>query len=199
MTTLYLVRHGETIWNEQGRLQGSEVDESLSERGRAQARSIAAVLDDLEPDVVMASPLRRAIETADLGGRTTTRTDDRWTENALGEWSGRRIEDLLLHDGSRYRQWRHGMFTPPGGESFDHVKQRVVDAVDDLDAPTCALIFTHGGTIRAAVAALAGIDPARIAPARPGSLCVIETDETGGSLMMWNMRTDLPLPSSDTS
>lgn len=191
MKTLYLVRHGATAWNEQGRLQGREVDEPLSDQGMAQASGLAGILSAVDPEVVVASPLRRAVDTAARCGHTNPSTDDRWTENALGDWSGRHIADLIQHNGSHYTQWRHGTFTPPGAEPFDDVKRRVAEAVDDLPEEATALVFTHGGTIRAAVAALTGIEPAHIAPARPGSLCVIEATNTTGTLTAWNLRADL--------
>src|SRR4051795_13095841 len=76
---LILVRHGESTWNAEERLQG-QLDPPLSERGREQARTLAGVADGLPADRVICSDLGRARETAELMGLEPGRLDTRWRE-----------------------------------------------------------------------------------------------------------------------
>ena len=85
---LILVRHGESTWNAEERLQG-QLDPPLSERGREQSRALAAMLDGLPDDRVVCSDLGRARETAELLGLRPARFDPRWREIDVGSWGGR--------------------------------------------------------------------------------------------------------------
>ncbi|MGO1174057.1 MAG: histidine phosphatase family protein [Actinomycetaceae bacterium] len=169
---LLLVRHGETAWNSDGRLQGQR-DIGLSERGTAQARELAPLVRDMGPTHVIASPLRRTIETVASLGFTPDRLDERWMEADLGAWTGRSASDLLAA-GEPYADWRAGRFTPPGAEPFEALQERVVAAVADLpDLPT-VLVVTHGGPIRAVCDRLLGLAPSAVVPAEPASMTILE-------------------------
>jgi broad specificity phosphatase PhoE len=113
MTWLLLARHGETEWNREGRWQG-HADVVLNDRGREQARALAAVLADEHIDVIYASDLARAHETALIIAehkRMPVVTDAGLREIDVGRWSGltpdeiaRCFPDMRTHDGETNEQ-----------------------------------------------------------------------------------------------
>ena len=148
-----IVRHGESAWNAEHRLQG-QADPSLSERGRAQAVALRPVLAAMSFDGVVASDLARAHETAALAGFTDPLLDARWREIALGEWTARLNAEVAAED---LEAWRAGRMVPEGGESWAAFGTRVAEAVEQLAARGGDhLIFSHGGCVRAACAHVAG-------------------------------------------
>ena len=86
---LLLVRHGESTWNAEHRLQG-QADPPLSELGREQAEALLPFLDGI-PDRRLSSDLTRAVQTAELLGLAGAPTDPRWREIDIGEWAGFRL------------------------------------------------------------------------------------------------------------
>lgn len=144
MRELWLVRHGETVWNAEHRLTGW-ADPPLTARGADQARNLGVFLRERSYDAVWSSDLLRARHTAELAfGRA--REDARLREIDFGELDGldwhsldRSWRDLLLH--------RFDDFHPPGGESAAAFSRRVVEFVDQL-SPGRHLVFTHGGVVR---------------------------------------------------
>src|SRR6478609_7945793 len=103
---LILVRHGQSTYNAQLRLQG-QADPPLSETGREEARALAGALPRFAQ--VVTSDLARASETAALLGYPDAERDARWREIALGEWQGRSLTDF--EDETAYA-WRGGSLTP---------------------------------------------------------------------------------------
>jgi broad specificity phosphatase PhoE len=158
VTTLLFVRHGETDWNAERRWQG-HADQPLNDTGRAQARDAAALLAERTVDVVYASPLARAHETAVIIAEQLGRTvliDGRLREVDVGDWSGRLHSDIEAD----------GLETWNGGETYEEMADRVVPAVLDLanrHPGKTVLVVTHGGVIRAcrARAARLGYDESR--------------------------------------
>ena len=180
MTVLLLVRHGETDWTRQRLLQGDS-DVPLSDAGREQARALASVVARFRPGVVVCSPLSRARETAELLGHTDPLPDERWQEAHLGSWTGRSSVELRAAQPADYTGWRSGRSTPPGGESFDALVDRVTAALDAAlgAAPGpdgTVLVVTHGGPVRAACQVLVGLGPAAVVPVAPASLTVFDVD-----------------------
>src|SRR3954454_18111580 len=105
---LVLVRHGQSTYNAQQRLQ-VQADPPLSEDGRAEARALAGALPAFAQ--VVTSDLARASETAALLGYPDAQRDHRWREIALGEWQGRSLTEF--EDETEYA-WRGGSLTPKG-------------------------------------------------------------------------------------
>jgi probable phosphoglycerate mutase len=168
---LFLVRHGESTYNADGRLQG-QADPPLTERGRREAMALAQVLDGVAPERAIASDLIRARETAALLGHPDAPTDPRLREIDVGEWEGRLISDFP--PGSE-PSWRGGPLVPPGGERWEELVARVGDAVDDLLAfggPW--LVVAHGGVVRAAVVYATGANSRRLAGPANASVTVLE-------------------------
>lgn len=164
---LYLVRHGETDWNIEGRIQGT-IDVPLNERGRRQAACLAARLKRCGAGAIYTSPLLRALETAQviaasLGVAVTSEPDLR--ERDFGVWQGLLASELPIRfpgELARLRADAADAF-PPGGESFRQLMFRVAKAVDHLvrTAPDVDIVIvSHGGTTHALLCHLLGIDPA---------------------------------------
>ena len=144
---LILARHGRTAANAQGLLQG-RMDLPLDEVGREQARKIAVALASV--DVVISSPLRRAVETADALGKKFE-IDDRWIEMDFGNLDGQRRQDIDPAIWIRLQRDVH--YQPEGGESLANMMLRVTPALDELLARSeheTIAVFTHVMPIKAA-------------------------------------------------
>jgi broad specificity phosphatase PhoE len=169
-----LLRHGETLWNVEQRLQGHENSE-LSERGREQARRFARYAAALAPRHVVSSDLGRTRETARLLGYGDVPCDERFRELNMGEWTGRTKPDLLANQADDYHAWRAGSFTPQNGENWSGFRARVAEAVRHwlAQAEGDVLAVVHSGVIRAACAEFLGIAPSRIIPTTPGAATIL--------------------------
>jgi len=146
---LLLVRHGETPPNRRGLLLG-RADPSLTDLGHEQARRLAAALP--APDLVVSSPLRRALDTASEFGRPV-QVDERWIELDYGELDGQRTSAVAAGVWARWRA--DASFAPPGGESLEALAIRVSDACAALAAEaadTTVVVVTHVSPIKAAIA-----------------------------------------------
>jgi alpha-ribazole phosphatase/probable phosphoglycerate mutase len=148
-TTLLLIRHGQTEWNNQGRYTGQS-DIPLNSTGREQARRLALELGDNPPDVIVSSDLIRARETADLiaaaCGLPVT-SDPRLREIDQGAWEGMQFSDIKAEYGREFadRLADPLLVAPPQGETVGQVRDRVMAAVRDL-------LQAHGGRRVAIVA-----------------------------------------------
>jgi broad specificity phosphatase PhoE len=177
---LILVRHGQSEWNALGRVQG-QADPGLSDSGREQARRLSALAGAQAPAVVVCSDLARAVETARLVIDAPAMPDPRWRECAMGDWTGRDVEELDADPEQRFAAWREGRADPPGGERWEQVCDRVADAVRELRTSGAerALVVTHGGPVRAACAVLANLAPDQLVPVGNASLTIIELSPVG--------------------
>lgn len=174
---LLLVRHGQTEWTEQRRLQGSSADEPLSAAGCEQVRRLSGDIEAFGVDAAVSSPLRRARQTASELGHPSATLDERWAEADLGDWSGTTVETLQAEAPDDYAAWRDGRFTPPGGEPFDAMVERVAAAAESARRiGGHVLVTTHGGPIRAACRALLSLAPHQLTPVAPASLTAISLD-----------------------
>jgi len=169
VSTVLLVRHGETAWNREGRVQGWAPTE-LTERGRAQARALGAGLaGDHEVDRLLASDLRRTRETATLASEAGIGCDPtfdrRWRERDVGVCQGLLREDVLADEPTaRVADSVTAVAdAPESGESLAEHTERVVaafeDLLGDLGDDETAVVVTHGGSLRLAVGHVEGLDP----------------------------------------
>ena len=151
---LLIVRHGRTVANASGLLQG-RVDNALDDLGLRQAQLIAQALGKV--DLVVSSPLIRARETAEPLG-LPLRIDERWTELDYGEWDERPLVDV---SSAEWAEWRSDLsFAPPGGESLSALDLRVAAACEDLLTEARdkdVAVFTHVSPIKSAVAWALGV------------------------------------------
>ena len=157
---VYIVRHGQTDWNAEFRLQG-QADIDLNDLGRRQAagngRSLARLLAEPQLFDFVASPMARTRHTMELlrGAMeldpAAYRVDERLKELNFGDWQGYTAEELeALHPGStRERELAKWDFRPAGegAESYQMLLERVEPVFRGLRGP--AVCVTHGGVIRA--------------------------------------------------
>jgi len=165
---LILVRHGETDWNREGRLQGGQ-DIPLNALGRRQAAEAAGRLKELEPAYAgldyIASPMQRARETMDiLRGELALpagayQTEDRLRELTFGEWEGFTWRDIRKaeREQAHLRERDKWGFVPPGGESYRMLAERVRPVLEGLERET--VIVSHGGVARAVLALVGAVSP----------------------------------------
>ena len=157
MTTILIVRHGESTWNSEHRWQG-HADPRLSEFGREQARELAEELRDVRLDAVYASDLRRASETAEVVARTkglAVVTDPSLREIDVGEWSGLTTDEIKARFPAGWRRQSHGGDGWEQGESHAAMSDRIVAAASRIAAvhPRGQILcILHGGVIRALLA-----------------------------------------------
>jgi broad specificity phosphatase PhoE len=194
---LFLLRHGESTWNAERRMQGT-ADPPLSAAGRDQALALGPLVARLRPDVAVVSDLRRARETAEiLGLDGGARPDPRWREADLGRWSGRLVDEVAAADGAAYAAWLEGAGAPPGGEPFADTCRRVGEAVRELAAAGAerALVVTHGGPVRAACAVVASLPRSGLVAVPTGSLTeVVVPDDGAGWVAAFGVSPRGPAP-----
>ena len=143
----YVLRHGETEWNREGRMQG-RLNSPLTARGEEHARTQHRILSklDLTDHACFASPLGRAVQTAGIalaGIARLIRTDDRLMEIGVGDWQGRLRSDLVEGDLIEGPDGDPALYErAPNGEGFDGLEARCRSFLSDLDGP--AVLVTHG-------------------------------------------------------
>jgi 2,3-bisphosphoglycerate-dependent phosphoglycerate mutase len=157
VTTLHLVRHGETEWNAQGRVQG-QTDVPLSTQGRKQARELAERLAHSGIGAIWSSDLQRALDTAQpLAERLglELHVTEALRERNFGDDEGKHDDEVWPRHPDSY--WRDPDTAHPNGESRRDVWNRVAAFLDALleDPPADEIaLVSHGGPIRLGVAYL---------------------------------------------
>lgn len=160
MTTIILMRHGETAWNLEGRLQGW-APATLNDRGREQAATVGSYLNasaTVVPDRVVSSDLERTRETTELVRSAIdapVRFDSAWRERDLGVYQGllfSTVADRFPSFGLGTQAANASDRVPDSGESLVHLADRVVAGWEELvatsDSEECVLVVTHGGPIQ---------------------------------------------------
>ncbi len=153
MLKIYLLRHGETVWNTEQRLQG-HLDSPLTEKGRDQARNNGNRLRLLIRDEkfrLISSPLGRCRQTAELIGSELgfdadqIELDDRLKELCYGDWEGKtkreiQTKDAVLHQKRITDRWN---VAAPGGECYSDVANRLSSWLTELEDETI-IVVSHG-------------------------------------------------------
>lgn len=154
VTRIVAIRHGETAWNVDSRLQG-HLDIPLNATGRWQAQRTAGALIEEGISAVYSSDLLRALQTAEALGNALSLpvvTDTRLRERAFGVFEAHTFAEIEARWPAEARRWtqREPDFTPEGGESLREVCARCIDAVQTLAeahaGQTIALV-AHGGVL----------------------------------------------------
>jgi broad specificity phosphatase PhoE len=182
--TVYFIRHGETGWNAEGRLQG-QTERPLNERGMLQAAQVGKTLAKLlkgNTDLpFISSPMQRTRQTMeglrkamDLPAEDYA-VDARLLEITFGTWEGSLWRDIEQRDpaGAAARAKDKWNAVPPGGESYAMLLARVTPFIADMVKPS--VIVSHGGVARAFMVALSGTDP----------LAAANTDIRQGSVLLF--------------
>lgn len=166
--SLFLVRHGETDWNREGRLQGSK-DIPLNELGREQAAEAAGRLRNLVQGYdgldFVASPMERARETMEilryrLGlPPKAYRIDERLRELTFGTWEGFTWREVRKSEREQAlaRERDKWSFVPPEGESYRMLAERIRPVLEGLTGET--VMVSHGGVARAVLALVGAVAP----------------------------------------
>ena len=172
---LCMVRHGESLWNEENRFTGW-VDVPLTDVGREQARAAGRLIRStgIRFHVAYSSALSRAVETAriiiaELGYDVPLIVDPRLNERRYGDLEGLNKDRAAEAFGAELvRAWRRGFRSrPPGGESLEDVQRRVVPffrnaVITDLREGRNVLLVAHGNTLRAIIAHIDGLSDEQV-------------------------------------
>ncbi|HVW37200.1 MAG TPA: histidine phosphatase family protein [Pirellulales bacterium] len=197
---LYCVRHGESTYNVEGRLQGQSDEPRLSPLGQRHAAALAAALARLPIEAIYASPLTRAMETArPLADalKLPIETDDRLKEINIGVFQGLLAAEIGDVHPEATARWRSSDadFRIPGGESRRDLMQRAAAAFEAIREKSHrqVAVVAHGGVLAAALKALLNV-PAERNPFMlyNGSISRIEW-ETQVKLMTLNQTDHLRL------
>ena len=146
MKTLYILRHGKTIWNKERKAQG-RTDVPLSDEGRKEAYKVKEYIESLNIDGIYSSPLKRALETAEIVSQDISykifKTDDDLIERSFGHYEGELVEKLPFSILTK----ENPEFDGEGvDESADRFKKCLLDIVSNSECERI-LIVTHGGIL----------------------------------------------------
>jgi broad specificity phosphatase PhoE len=162
---MFLVRHAESTWNRQKKIQGQR-DPQLSPYGKKEAKLLARRFKGLEFEAVYSSPLKRALGTvsAIVGRRTEIQCIEELTEINLGEWEGRTLNQIRRKFGDSFDRWAvsPSKVRVPGGESFRDFKKRVARAMRGIERghkEGNVLVVCHGGVISTYATTLLNLPP----------------------------------------
>ena len=158
---IYLIRHGETVFNSEGKIQGGGLDSPLTENGVNQAKLLSEYLklNSFEVDLIFSSPIERALQTARIVTSHLGKEihlDPSLKEINCGEYEGRLIESI---EKEKLRKLRIDPFEKyPSGECLDDVKRRAETFIKKLKdrKEESVLIFSHGNFLRAFACAATG-------------------------------------------
>ena len=203
MSRLVLVRHGESIYNADARIQGQQCA-GLSELGHAQAKATAAALAEAYPEArLFVSDLQRTRETiaplAEALGREPEQ-DERLRERSFGVWEGRLRTEVVRDESDRWQRWVQGedVIGEIGGETSEELIARVLPVftqlLDDTSEGSTTIVVTHGGPVWHGVQRMleldrpifAGVNNCSIAELSAGSAAVPR-------LRRWNEVGHLPV------
>jgi len=156
--TLLLIRHGETVWNAEGRVQGQQ-NSPLSARGREQGRLTADRLSKMKVSGIYSSDLSRARQTAEMIAaphRLTVKLASALRERNYGVLEGNTLEEAARTQGMWLLAWQADRLhrAPPGGENQPDMCRRVMEALRAIAAAhpgQTVVVVTHGGPIKSAV------------------------------------------------
>ncbi len=160
---IFLLRHGETEWNEKGVFRGRS-DIGLNDNGKRQASALGAALKDTGIERIYSSPLKRAYETAEIVGRSIGapfEKDEGFQNIDLGVWQGMVKEEVK----SKYpKMWEQWLYCPnklkiPEGESVWAVQRRSVRRMLELlnDGPDIFAVVSHRTVLKVILGGLMGL------------------------------------------
>ncbi|MDI9475894.1 MAG: histidine phosphatase family protein [Natronincolaceae bacterium] len=165
MKKLYLVRHGQTLWNLEGKTQGSK-NSGLTPLGFEQAKKLGEYFRDIELGEIYCSTLQRAYSTAQIIAdikNLDCKLDSRLVEMNFGEWEGLTRPEIKKRYPDDFRTWmeKPHLANIPSGETIEIAQKRMVDFVDDKiiksDKDTI-LVVSHGTVIRLLLLSVLSMD-----------------------------------------
>jgi alpha-ribazole phosphatase/probable phosphoglycerate mutase len=188
-TILYFVRHGQTDWNVQGKLQG-HADIPLNNAGRAEAAGLSQRISAIDFDICFSSDLQRAIETARILTATrplTIKSVSALRERNFGLWEGRLFSELL--------EYEKGDQLFPDIESDEEIQKRTFPLLHEIVSNypgASVLIVTHGSVIRSLLAHLLNIDSSSILSIQMKTMATLQLVASNGQYEIREM-TDIQI------
>jgi 2,3-bisphosphoglycerate-dependent phosphoglycerate mutase len=165
ITRITAIRHGETAWNVDTRIQG-QLDIGLNAKGRWQAERAGAALADEQIDAVYSSDLWRAYDTALSVAKPhglSIQTDEALRERGFGEFEGKTFAEIETAMPEKSMLWRKRVpdFSPDGGESLLVFRERITQYIQALAAQNAGkhiVVVSHGGVMDVLYRAATGLD-----------------------------------------
>ncbi len=151
----FLIRHGQTLWNKEGRYQGV-YDIGLTREGIRQAKYAAKYLSRVNLSNIYSSPLKRAADTANIIGESKglkVIVRESLKEIYFGKWEGMKFSDINKEFHDDYQQWLKDPYNscPTEGECFKQVQERAIAEIDNIinenEDKSSVAVITHGGII----------------------------------------------------
>lgn len=195
---LGLIRHAETLWNRELRIQG-QAESDLSPEGEAHALAWGRVLADRGYTSLLSSDLGRAVRTAQLINRSLglpLGTDSRLREQDWGRWVGRTVPELHADSTGEFRRQEQAgwEFRPPGGESRREVLARARAALLDTaqrHGSERTLVITHLGVVRCLLLDLLGLGFEPDAPSPVAKRALHELEFSDGRFHVLHLNLEL--------
>jgi probable phosphoglycerate mutase len=191
---IFLVRHAESTWNSQKKIQGQK-DPPLSAYGEREAKLVGKRFKELTFDEVCSSPLKRARETARaiIGKKVEISVDDDLREINLGKWEGKTLAQIRRQSGEKFDRWavRPDRIPIPGGEDFKAFVRRVkkiMRRIEKKNPDGNVLIVSHGGVISTYVTVVLNIKPVDVwcVTVKNASVTIVEVKDGLRRLVTFN-------------
>ena len=165
MTSVYLVRHGQTAWNKEEIFRG-RTDVPLDETGLKQAELAGQYFKGIEIHAIYSSPLSRAWQTAQkIAQIQTVKVEplEGILDMSFGDWEGHAHQEIRKMDNETYRQWVESphLVKLPGGESLDDVRGRVMAALEEVlrkHSEKTIVLVSHRVVCKVMICAILGLD-----------------------------------------
>lgn len=195
MIDIIFVRHGQTQWNQEGRVQGY-APTSISETGSVQIKNLIKIIELLRPNIIFSSPIIRALESAEILSKALSLkivSLPELTEFNVGEWYGKTVEELNLTSKS-WVDFHNDPTTasPPKGEEILDFQKRVVMGIKFIidSGKKCNIVVTHAEVIRVAICYFIGLPIRQLTSIRidTGSLSIIKIHKDRSQLTTLNYR-----------
>jgi broad specificity phosphatase PhoE len=196
---LILIRHGETYWNEERRIQGGDSDIELNDTGLGQAKKLAAFLENEPITAILSSPLQRATATAEVIAshhQLSVKVDQGLRELRVGELEGMSVSNLSTTFSQFLVQlWQgRGSTKLPNGESLSELQQRAWKAIESLLTQhkehkdgTAVVVSHYFVTLAIILKALdLPLDYFTKFKVDPGGVSIIEIQDYGSRLVVFN-------------
>ena len=200
---LYLLRHGQTLWNVEGKIQG-KTDIPLNETGVRQAKLLAKAIERYEIGEVYSSPLKRALQTAELlAGQKglAVRTAKQLEEVDFGLWEGLGWEEVAAAYPEQYAGWAKDptLWPPNGGETRESCQRRCREILDQITARPKGdtAIVAHGGILAYVIEyLLRNQEEKQEIIVKNASISTVEYDGTSGLGRLLQLNDTSHLPAS---
>jgi len=193
---LILIRHGESLWNWERRVQGCRSDTELSQRGKGQAERIAAAMKNQKVAAIYSSPLKRATDTAKTIAQAChlgIKVAPDLRELDCGELEGLSQEELGERYGIFWREWQKGSpsLHLPGGESLEELQRRAwgeIEHIVERHPDEAVAVISHLFANLTIICRALGINLGNMKYLRqdPTAISILEITEQGSSLLLFN-------------